>query len=267
MIGAPALAANAALRGGAGLVTVAVPSVIQLTVAGLVPCATTIALPQTPDERLDDDGAALAAAIGRSDVVALGPGLGAGDAALDRRWGALVRACSARPTVIDADGLNLVSRLGPASFDLPSGRWVITPHPGEMAALLGTTVGQVQADRVASAVEARRRLAGVGECIVVLKGAGTVVTDGERLYANRTGNPGMATGGSGDVLTGLIAALIGQQLSPFEAAVLGVHVHGAAGDRAARELGAVSLIATDVLAHLPAAIRAAASRTRARRKR
>ncbi len=255
MIGAPALAANAALRSGAGLVTVAVPAGIQPTVASLAPCATSIALPQNRAGLIDDDGGALADAVAAADVVAFGPGLGAGDAALDRRWCRFLRACSAKPVVIDADGLNLLGRALSATPPAQSARWVLTPHPGEMARLLRTSTAVVQADRVGSALRCVGSFGGAAEAVVVLKGAGTVVTDGRRVFVNRTGNPGMATGGSGDVLTGVIAALIGQGLSPFDASVLGVHVHGTAGDLAARDLGEISLIATDLIDRLPAAFR------------
>jgi ADP-dependent NAD(P)H-hydrate dehydratase len=120
--------------------------------------------------------------------------------------------------------------------------------------LLHTDVKTVQAQRQALAVE----FANEHELVVVLKGHGTIVTDGKRVYQNTTGNPGMATGGTGDVLTGLISAFVGQHLPAFEAAQLGVHVHGMAGDLARDQIGAVSLIATDLLDFLPAAIRQAA---------
>src|SRR5439155_12089455 len=116
---------------------------------------------------------------------------------------------------------------------------ILTPHPGELARLLGSDVRTVQARRD----ELAARFAREHRAIVVLKGHGTIVTDGRRLYRNTTGNPGMASGGTGDVLTGLIAALLGQKLDPFAAAQLGVHIHGLAGDMARDDLGEVSLIA------------------------
>jgi NAD(P)H-hydrate epimerase len=126
---------------------------------------------------------------------------------------------------------------------------IVTPHPGEMARLLGTSVATVQADRRASAIELARR-SPERRLIVVLKGDGSVVTDGRRVFTNSTGNPGMATGGSGDVLTGVIVALLAQRLDPFEAAVLGVHVHGTAGDLACDEEGEVSMTAADIVDEL-----------------
>ena len=257
MVGAPSLVARAALRSGAGLVTLAVPACIQQTAAALVPCATSIVLPHTGGGLINDDGEALAHAISQADVIAFGPGIGAGDAALDQRWRQLLTACSAKPMVIDADGLNLLSRLDPAARGVAGARWVLTPHPGEMGRLIGRTTAGVQEDRLGSALRCCEQMNATGEHVVVLKGAGTIVTDGQRVYVNGTGNPGMATGGAGDVLTGIIAALIGQGLSLFDAAVLGVHVHGLAGDLAAKGIGEVSLIASDLIDYLPAAFRKA----------
>ena len=125
---------------------------------------------------------------------------------------------------------------------------IVTPHPGEFARLSGKAVADVQADRVRHGP----RLAATSEAlIVVLKGSGTVVTDGERYYVNTTGNPGMATGGTGDVLTGVIAALIGQKLPAFDAAQLGVFIHGLAGDIARDHHGEVGMIAGDIVDALP----------------
>jgi len=250
MIGAPALAANAALRAGAGLVTVAAPAPVQLHVATLCPCATSVPLACAEDGRLAVGAAGeMLARADEADVLAVGCGLGTGTPQQ-----MLVRAAlgQSRPLVLDADGLNALADI-PDWLALAGGPRVLTPHPGEMARLLGRSVADVQADREQLAVEAARNWAAGAAAppVVVLKGAGTVVTDGRRVYVNDTGNPGMATGGSGDVLTGVIAALIGQKLAPFEAACLGVRVHGAAGDAAAAELGQVSLIATDITAHLP----------------
>jgi NAD(P)H-hydrate epimerase len=127
---------------------------------------------------------------------------------------------------------------------------IVTPHPGEMKRLwAGLFREQMPPDRQDQAGKLAHRT----KTIVALKGAGTVVTDGQKVYINKTGNPGMATAGSGDVLTGVITALIGQGLSNFDAAVLGVHIHGLAGDIAAERYGQVSLIATDIIESLPKA--------------
>jgi len=254
MSGAAVLCAGAALRGGAGLVRLAVPEDILPIVAAANPCYTTAPLPQ------DDNGRLSAAALPQllelvrdNSVAALGAGLGQSD-----DIGALLVAVleqTATPLVLDADALNvLASDLGPLHQHTPTP--ILTPHPGEFARLLGTTTAAVLADREALAV----RFAATHQLVLLLKGHVTLVTDGRRLYRNTTGNPGMATGGSGDVLTGLVAALLGQGLGPFEAAQLAAHVHGLAGDLARDDLGEISLTATDVLNYLPRAFRAVATR-------
>ena len=244
MIGAPALAANAAFRGGAGLVQIFAPESVRTAVATLAPCATLRTLPQ--------DTEALLAAVDEfnADVVALGPGLGT---SLSPTVVLGFLSQFRRPVVVDADGLNLLAR---ASFSsLPdSARLVLTPHPGEAARLLAAR-GIHQT--IESSTNARRAatcaLVEAYGGVVVLKGRGTMVTDGTRLYVNETGNAGMATGGAGDVLTGLIAAQIGQGLETLEAAILAVYLHGLAGDFAAEELGRWSMTATDLIEYLPEA--------------
>lgn len=278
MIGAPALAANAALRAGVGLAVIACPERIQLAAASLAPCATSIPLPDSRSGLLDPSRTAATLArmgqfkeSGAPSVVAAGMGLGRGDARFDRGWLRLLLKFIAAgvPVVLDADGLNA---LDPARGSRSIGwdhagfrRTVLTPHPGEMARLMGVSARDVQANRRAIAVAAAKRMWRPGliasdRPVVVLKGADTLVTDGQRIFTNRTGNPGMATGGSGDVLSGVIAGFIAQGLPCFEAAVLGVHVHGLAGDLAAGSLGMASLVATDLLDYLPRAIRAVAPR-------
>jgi NAD(P)H-hydrate epimerase len=156
--------------------------------------------------------------------------------------------------VLDADALNALAEgeLSSTQSNSPPAPRVLTPHPGEFARLLRTKTAEVQSHREELAAQFAKRH-GV---VVVLKGRQTVVTDGARLSINTTGNPGMATGGTGDVLTGVITALICQGLAPYDAARLGTHVHGLAGDLAAQELGQVSLIASDLVKFLPAAFRA-----------
>jgi len=252
MVGAVVLAANAALRGGAGLVTFAAPEAIQLAGAELCPCATSAPLDDDAGGMISPAGAQQAMEIAAGvDVLAIGPGLGVGPGPV-----ALVAAALAqdRPVVLDADGLNTLAQVDgwPQQVRCPL---VLTPHPGEFSRLTGRAAGDVQGDRESAAVDAAQNWAGdAGDIVCVLKGAGTVVTDGRRVYVNDTGNPGMATGGSGDVLTGLIAALIGQGLTCFDAACLGVWAHVRAGDLAASEKGQASLIATDILEALPAAL-------------
>jgi NAD(P)H-hydrate epimerase len=247
MAGAAALCGVSDLRSGAGLVRVATAAESQPIVASFEPSYMTYPLPSGEDGLIDFAAArtALPRLIEPAGVVAIGPGLGQSDAIR-----ALVRYLIAetdRPLVIDADGLN--SLVG--QTDLLAGLTrpvVLTPHPGEFARLSGQDVPTVQADRLQSAA----KLASIsGRLIVVLKGAGSVVTDGRRYFINTTGNPGMATGGSGDVLTGVIAALIAQQLPAFEAAQLGVFVHGLAGDIARDDHGEIGMIAGDIVDALP----------------
>ncbi len=234
MAGAPALAALAALRSGAGLVQVACPREVRATIAALVPCAT-IGLFYESDNF-------------NATVRAVGPGCGDSLSTKDLKW---ILSEGPTPVVIDADGLNVLARIDEWWSQIDQ-HDVLTPHPGEMERLLKkTSLDATELKRPDLAREVARLCGG----IVVLKGHQTVVSDGEKSCVNNTGNPGMATGGSGDVLTGVIAALIGQGLSSYDAACVGVHVHGLAGDIAADAKGQISLIATDILDALPAAFR------------
>lgn len=234
MLGAAVLCATAALRGGAGLVRVALPPSLQPLLPLAVPCATTVAR----------TGTTLRAALHAADATVVGPGLGAVPAT--RALVRLVLRHAAGPVVLDADALNVLGPLPPPPRSRGAGvlgpRVVLSPHPGEAARLLGTDARMVQRDRPAALRELCRR----SGAVVVLKGAGTLVGDGARCFTNRTGNPGMATAGSGDVLAGLVAALLAQGMQPFDAACLAVHVHGKAGDLVARRLSQPGLIATDL---------------------
>jgi NAD(P)H-hydrate epimerase len=248
MAGAAALVGASALRSGAGLVRVASPAEVQPSVAVLEPSYMTWPLAQDEHGRIDFARAQadLEHWIGASDVVAAGPGLGRSEG-LDRLVAWLIERV-AGPLVLDADALNALA----GRTSLLKGRphvTIVTPHPGELARLVGALAADVQVNRTAHAVA----LAGdaSGPLVVVLKGQGTIVTDGARQYVNDTGNPGMATGGSGDCLTGVIAALLGQKLEPFDAAVLGVYVHGLAGDIARDQSGMVGMIAGDIVDSLP----------------
>ena len=255
MAGAAALAGRSALAGGAGLVRLAVPDRILDTVAAMAPACTSLPLPCTPAGRLHPRAAVeVLRALRRADVLALGPGLGCDSDTTFVVRGILENISTAdaddKPVVVDADGLNCISRIGGlAALASKPKTMIITPHPGEAARLLRTTTEAIQSDREASAA----KLA-AADVVALLKGHQTVVTDGRRIYINQTGNPGMATGGSGDVLTGLIAALLAQGLPGFEAAVLGAHYHGLAGDQAARQKGEAAMTAEDVLNCLPGAL-------------
>ncbi len=227
--GAIRLAAEAALRGGAGLVSAAThPD----NAAAMVQ-----ARPEIMAHGVDG-AEALAPLLDRATVIAVGPGLGQ-DAWGDALWRGALGA--GKPLVVDADALNLLAR-----NPVRRGDWVLTPHPGEAARLLGVTNARVQADRPAAVAELARRFGGV----VVLKGAGTLVSDGKRLDLCDAGNPGMAVGGMGDLLCGFIAALRAQGLDAGQAARLGVLWHARAGDRAAASGGERGLLASDLLPEL-----------------
>lgn len=249
MGGAAALCARAALRGGAGLVKVACPADVQQVVAGAYPAYTTVGLPQHADGSYGEGAADAVRELSRgAGAVAVGPGLGRGAStvALVRR---VLTELAETPVVLDADGLFAASPFAPEfRREAPT---VFTPHAGEFARLTGAPAPITDTDRRAQAVEFARQCGGV----LLLKGAGTLVTDGARLYRNATGNPGMATGGSGDVLAGLVAALIVQGMSAFDAAVLGAWAHGRAGDLGAAALSQTALTATDLLDYLPLVFR------------
>jgi len=248
--GAAALAARGALRSGAGLVDVVCPESVYELIGG----AATEAL--VHPMRAGDDGALVATAAEMADLVAaanaavIGPGLGTGtDAVTLVRE--LVRSAPL-PVVVDADGLNA---LGDELVTVTesAGVRILTPHPGEAGRLLGCDTQEVQADRPAAA----RELADRSGAIVVLKGYRSLIAaPGQVTVVNPTGNPGMATGGTGDVLAGAIGALVAQGLDPFRAAWVGAWLHGAAGDAVAAEVGEISMTAGDLAAALPAAFAA-----------
>jgi NAD(P)H-hydrate epimerase len=247
MSGAAVLCGSAALRGGAGLVRVAVPASILPIVAAGNPCYMTAPLPEDEQGRFAGQAEAELLALAQSNsVAAMGPGLGRSPAIT-----ALVSAMLGQltiPLVLDADGLNV---LHTDRLRDHAGPLIMTPHPGEFARLSGLQIADIQSRRQEEAT----RFASEHGVILVLKGQATVVTDGRRVYHNTSGNPGMATAGSGDVLTGVIAAFLAQSLEPFAAAQLGVYVHGVAGDMARDALGEVGMIASDLVTYLPQAIR------------
>ena len=231
MLGATVIAGTAALRAGAGLVTILGPGE-HLSLAALFQ-------PELMSMDASENGKSRAL-IASADAVVLGPGMGQGD--LAHQLAAICQAASA-PLVVDADGLNLLAE----NPNYMANR-ILTPHPGEAARLLGTTISDIQTDRFAAAREIVARYGG----IVVLKGAGTLVWDGESMYLCDRGNPGMAVAGMGDALSGIIASLAGQGIRLAEAARYGVWIHGMAGDQAAEKNGQAGLLPTDVCALLPA---------------
>lgn len=247
MAGAAALCGASALRSGAGLVRVACPAEVQPTVASFEPSYMTYPLPCDAEGLLDFAAArgTLERLAEKADVLAIGPGLGQSDSIQELvRWAV---ESSGKKLVLDADALNALAKdvriLGKLAHPT-----VLTPHPGEFGRLTGKTTKEVLSEResLASGLASRSK-----HLVVVVKGQGTLVTDGERVYVNTTGNPGMATGGAGDVLTGVVAALLGQGLAAFEAAQLAVFTHGTAGDIARDHSGEVGLIAGDLVDALP----------------
>jgi NAD(P)H-hydrate epimerase len=246
MAGSIGISASAALRAGSGLVTVAIPDRCLETVAALNPCLMTIPLADDGRGAFDLSAAAeLGDVIDRYDVVMLGPGMGTGPGAAKLLELLLDRAI---PVVLDADGLNALAKIEDWSQRLGP-RWVLTPHPGEWQRLCGVTAGDRDGQEAAA-----RRIANQFGGVIVLKGAHTLVTAGGDDYRNTTGNPGMATGGSGDCLTGVVGSLVGQGCSSWQAATLGVWAHGLAGDLAAGRLGQAGIVATDLVESLPWAI-------------
>lgn len=241
MSGAAVLCGGAALRCGVGLLDMAVPQPIYPVVANALPEALYTVYGAPCGEQ--DFWGAVAPALSRATACVLGCGL---STAYPQRVLALLRACTV-PLVLDADGLNCVAAAPGILRELRCPA-VLTPHPGEMARLCGLTVAQVQADRRGAALAFARKY-GV---VLVLKGAGTLVAapDG-RLAYNPTGNPGMARGGSGDLLSGMVGAFVAQGAPLYEAACAAVYLHGLAGDRAASRLSQQAMLPRDMLAELP----------------
>lgn len=257
--GAPALAALAALRTGSGLVTAAVPtSLVCGPIASLAPEAMAHPIEEDAGHMVANAFLTWLFARRRFDAIAVGPGLGQSTdtAAI---VGALLKMQDV-PLVLDADALNLIatSSDGLAGVRQEGGgvaARVLTPHHAEAARLLGVSVGEIAADREGAV----RRLAEESGAVAVLKGRETLVAapGAGRVAACKAGNPGMATGGTGDVLTGMIASLIGQGLSTEAAARVGVWLHATAGDLAAARLGERPMLARDIVAEIPGALRAA----------
>lgn len=238
--GAAALAAMGALRSGAGLVYLGVPACIYAIEAVKLTEPVVFPLPDRDGTLSADAVVRVREMLPRMDAVLIGPGLGQSEGTLE-----VLRAVLREypgPVVVDADGINLLAK----HKDMVRGRdgvTILTPHDGEFLRLGGS----LEED----ALESVSRLAVDLGCIIVRKGHGTLVCDGTICYENPTGNPGMAVGGSGDVLAGMIVGLLGQGISPIEAVALAVWLHGAAGDRCAQEMGQYGMVPTDMLERLP----------------
>lgn len=233
MLGAAALASRGALRVGSGLTYLAVPKELVNFANTMTP--EVITLPFEKISKLQPD------------AIAIGPGLGQGRE-IKKILHKLVISHSS--LVIDADAINVLAKT-PGLLKKKHARIILTPHPGEMSRLVHKSVEFIQQNRVTVAKVAARHF----NCLVVLKGHRTVIADpAGKVHINKTGNPGMAKGGTGDVLTGMIAGLLAQGFSPWEAAVAGVHLHGLAGDLAAKEKGEYGMTASDLIEMIPYAI-------------
>ena len=252
MAGAAILSGRGALHSGAGLVRVAIPSSLKTIVALGASSYMTVPLQE------DSEGRARLGALftlrhhlSQATSFAMGPGLGR-SLGVTHLVARLQTEC-ALPAVVDADALNALAQT-PEALHRPAGPRVLTPHLGELARLLG--LPQVTREFVAGQA---KELARKWKCVLVVKGSGTLIADAARLEVNETGNPGLATGGTGDVLAGVIAGLLAQGLSSWDSARLGVWLHGLAGDLAAKELGETSMTAESVVDRLAPAFRAFAA--------
>lgn len=240
LTGAAALAARAALRTGAGLVYLGVPESIYAIEAVKLDEAIVFPLPEEAGKLSEWAVASVKARLPDMDAVLIGPGLGQSDGV--RAVVQAVLECFPGPVVLDADGINILAE----HRDILRGRTsptIVTPHDVEFSRLGGI----ITEDRIVSAGTLAEELG----CIVLLKGHRTVITDGIRMYVNHTGNPGMATGGSGDVLAGVIVSLLGQGLLPLEAAACGAWIHGTVGDWCAESLGEYGMLPGDMVEMLP----------------
>jgi len=246
--GAAVLSGEAAIRSGAGLVTLGIPKSLNSAIIKIKPKEVmTLPLPETSDGSLSSGGyKKIKDFVKNADVLVVGPGL-----TQNKSTQVLTRKVISKidkPMVIDADGLNALA----GHLDLLRVTRILTPHPGEMARLLGVSIKKVQDNRI----YITRKFAKDYKVTLVLKGHDTIVADfNGNLYINKTGNPGMATAGSGDVLTGMIAAFLAQGLKAFDASKCAVYLHGLAGDLAAKEKTQLGMIASDIIDKIPEAVK------------
>ena len=253
MLGAGALCSISAMRAGAGLVTFGVPQSLNSTALKKISnCIMTMPLTETKDQALSVAAFnQIKKDLFKYDCIAIGPGMSTGSST--QKLILKIIGTSLTPLVIDADALNAVSR-NPDVLKKTTTTKILTPHPGEMSRLTGLKKTTIEKNRK----DVAQKFAEKYNCILLLKGHNTVVAwPGAKstIYINKTGNPGMSTAGSGDVLTGIIAALVGQGLSGFDAAKFGAYLHGKAGDLAAKKKTKISLIASDIIDFIPAAIK------------
>ena len=250
LTGAAALCSNAALRSGAGLVTLGIPVSLNSIMSRKLTEVMTLSLAETKEQTLSLKAEQeILKKANSSDAIVIGPGL-----SRNAETGKLIRNLVVKiekPMVLDADALNAVSGKTEILGKIKT-KYIITPHPGEMARLTNKSLNYIKNNRLIVA----KKFSHDYNAVVVLKGAGTIVAEsGGKYYVNTTGNPGMATAGSGDVLAGIIAGFLGQGLNEFDAARSGVYMHGLAGDIAAEDKGEAGLIAGDILENIPYAIK------------
>jgi len=247
--GAAAMVCSGALRMGTGLVTLGIPAALNPILEAKLTEAMTEPLPDVGTGYLSSDaGESIVQLLGGKTAVALGPGISTQPQVQEFLLDLIPQL--SLPLVIDADGITALAA-GPEVLKKCKDNVILTPHPGEMARLMGLTTDKVQADRIGVATACAAEYG----CIVVLKGYKTIIaTPEEEVYINTTGNPGMASGGTGDVLTGMIGGLLAQGLPPVEAATWGTYLHGLAGDRAAQTVGEIPLIAGDIIDRIPDAL-------------
>ena len=254
MAGAPALSSMAALRSGAGLVEAIVPEQVVAIAASFDPCVMVRGLADRADGTFASDALEEIESRARhADAVAVGPGLGRSDAVVQivsHLWHHLPQ-----PVIFDADALWALASIDRGTLARHAGPRMLTPHAGEMLRLLGDSRSSALAGDRALLEREAATLAEAIDAVIVLKGPATLIVDRTQRAHNDTGNPGMATAGTGDVLTGVTAALVAQRLSPFDAARLAAWVHGRAGDLAAESLGEISMTARDLLDRLHVAFR------------
>jgi ADP-dependent NAD(P)H-hydrate dehydratase / NAD(P)H-hydrate epimerase len=253
--GAAILASRGALRMGAGLVTAAIPEAIgAIVAAGQAELMTEPVADRDGHFDGQDAPRVLAQLIDGKDALAVGPGIGqSGDTRALMEWLIAEGVAPRRPMLIDADGLNVVAQIAVGALKRAAGPVVLTPHPGEAARLLGTSTVEINADRIGAA----RRLCDLSGAAVLLKGARTVIAGtGGEVYINGSGNPGMATPGMGDVLSGIVGALLAQRFAPLDALAFGAFVHGYSADRLATRIGPIGYLAGDLAAELPSALAA-----------
>ena len=238
--GAPSLAAKAALRSGAGLIFLGVPLCVYPIVASKLDAPMVFPLPDADGKLSLASENEIIEKLKTADACLIGPGLGR-SSELDQLLPMLLQTCKC-PLVLDADGINAMA----AHKDVLRGAacpLILTPHEGEFRRLTDAP----ESDRITGAVELARDL----RCIILRKGRETIITDGDKIYVNRTGNAGMATGGSGDVLAGILVSLLGQGVPPLEAAACAAWLHGRAGDLAAADLGQYAMGPLDLVDRLP----------------